>query len=124
MAATSVRALVAIAILLNAGAATGAQESRAILSGLASLEGPERERRLIEGARREGGLTLYSTFTVEDLAALNAPFEARYGVKVRLWRAASEKVLQRTLAEAKAGRDEVDVVDCNSVPLELLRREG
>jgi len=45
-------------------------------------------------------------------------------VKVRAWRAASEKVLQRTVAEAQAGRDEVDLVDSNSVPLELLRRQG
>jgi len=45
-------------------------------------------------------------------------------VKVRAWRAASEKVLQRIVAEAQAGRDEVDLVDSNSVPLELLRRRG
>jgi len=32
--------------------------------------------------------------------------------------------LQRTVAEAQAGRDEVDLVDSNSVPLELLRRQG
>jgi iron(III) transport system substrate-binding protein len=45
-------------------------------------------------------------------------------VKARAWRAASEKVLQRIVAEAQAGRDEVDIVDSNSVPLELLHRRG
>jgi iron(III) transport system substrate-binding protein len=32
--------------------------------------------------------------------------------------------LQRIVAEAQAGRDEVDLVDSNSVPLELLHRQG
>ena len=119
----SARALLALAALCVAAVAAG-QDERAALPALAAYEGADREQRLLEGARREGFLSLYSTFTVDDLAALTAPFEAKYGVKVRVWRAASEKILQRTLAEAKAGRDEVDVVDCNSVPLELLRREG
>jgi len=95
-----------------------------VLAGLAAYDGVDRQQRLLEGARREGFLSLYTSFPPEDVAALNAAFERKHGVKVRTWRAASEKVFQRILAEARAGRDEVDVVDSNSVPLELLRREG
>jgi len=58
------------------------------------------------------------------MAALNGAFEARHGVKVNLWRAASEKVLQRVLAEARAGRHYVDIVETNAPPLESLHREG
>ena len=101
-----------------------AQEARSTLAGLAAYEGADRYQRLLEGARREGFLSLYTSFPPEDVATLNAAFEKKYGVKVRAWRAASEKVLQRTVAEAQAGRDEVDLVDSNSVPLELLRRQG
>src|SRR6266853_1818607 len=101
-----------------------ALDSRSVLAGLAAYEGTGRHQRLLEGARREGFLSLYTSFPPEDVATLNAAFERKYRVKVRAWRAASEKVLQRTVAEAKAGRDEVDLVDSNSVPLELLRREG
>ncbi|TMH54538.1 MAG: extracellular solute-binding protein [Betaproteobacteria bacterium] len=101
-----------------------AQEARSVLEGLAAYEGADRHQRLLEGARREGFLNLYTSFPPEDVATLNAAFEKKYGVKVRAWRAASEKVLQRTVAEAQAGRDEVDLVDSNSVPLELLRRQG
>src|SRR6266853_3656335 len=96
-----------------------AQDSRGVLAGLAAYEGADRPQRLLEGARREGFLSLYTSFPPEDVATLNAAFEKKYGVKVRAWRAASEKVLQRTVAEAQAGRDEVDLVDSNSVPLEL-----
>ncbi len=95
-----------------------AQDSRSVLAGLAAYEGTGRHQRLLEGARREGFLSLYTSFPPEDVATLNAAFEKKYGVKVRAWRAASEKVLQRTVAEAQAGRDEVDLVDSNSVPLE------
>src|SRR6266566_4093171 len=58
------------------------------------------------------------------MAALNSVFEAKYGIKVRMWRAASDKVLQRVLTEAKAGRNDVDIVETNAPPLESLHREG
>src|ERR1051325_623456 len=41
-----------------------------------------------------------------------------------MWRATSDKALQRVLAEAKAGRHEVDIVETNAPPLEPLHREG
>jgi ABC-type Fe3+ transport system substrate-binding protein len=126
LAARGARALAA-ALLALAGLVpffVAAQDSRGVLAGLAAYEGADRHQRLLEGARREGFLSLYTSFPPEDVATLNAAFEKKYGVKVRAWRAASEKVLQRTVAEARAGRDEVDLVDSNSVPLELLRRQG
>ena len=101
-----------------------AQDGKGVLAGLAVYQGADRQERLLAGARREGSLSLYTSFPPDDVAALNAAFEKRYGVKARAWRAASEKVLQRVVAEAQAGRDEVDLVDSNSVPLELMRRQG
>jgi ABC-type Fe3+ transport system substrate-binding protein len=97
----------------------------AAAQSIATYEGPDRSERLIEGARKEGAtLNLYTSLTVEDMAALNSAFEAQYAVRVRMWRAASDKVLQRVLTEAKAGRDEVDIVETNAPPLESLHREG
>src|SRR2546422_2519486 len=58
------------------------------------------------------------------MAALNSVFEAKYGIKIRLWRAASDKVLQRVLTEAKAGRNDVDIIETNAPPLESLHRKG
>src|SRR5712664_2383807 len=128
VAASGIRRRAGIALPAVASLASpaflAAQEARGVLAGLAAYEGADRHQRLLEGARREGFLSLYTSFPPEDVATLNAAFERKYGVKVRAWRAASEKVLQRTVAEAQAGRDEVDLVDSNSVPLELLRRQG
>jgi iron(III) transport system substrate-binding protein len=41
-----------------------------------------------------------------------------------MWRATSDKVVQRALTEAKAGRYELDIVETNAPPLESLHREA
>ncbi len=97
---------------------------QADVAALASYVGADREQRLVAGARKEGELVLYTSLTVEDMAALNGAFESRYGVKVRMWRSSGDKVLQRALAEAGAGRAAVDVFEINALPLESLHREG
>src|SRR5215813_1008530 len=92
-------------------------------SDIATYEGPDREKRLIDGAKKEGELMFYSSIPVEDIAALTAAFDKKYGVKVKVWRADSEGVLQRIMNEAKARRFEVDVMAASSSALEPLYRE-
>ncbi len=95
------------------------------VSDVAQYDGRDRQHRLEEGARKEGSvLDLYTSLTVDDMAALNTAFEAKHGIRIRMWRASSEKVLQRVVAEARAGRYEVDIIETNSPPLESLHREG
>jgi iron(III) transport system substrate-binding protein len=60
---------------------------------------------------------------VEDIAVLTAAFDRKYGVKVKVWRADSEGFLQRIVSEAKAKRNEVDVMAGSSSALEPLHRE-
>src|SRR5262245_16612659 len=84
-----------------------AQNTRAV--EIATYEGPDREKRLLEGAKKEGELLFYSTIPVADIAVLTETFTKKYGLKVKTWRADSESVLQRILNEAKARRHEVDV---------------
>lgn len=92
-------------------------------TSLATYEGADRMPRLIEAAKKEGTLTLYTTIAEKDLPAVIKPFETKYGIKVNVWRAGTDKVLQRTLAEAAAKRDEVDVVHFGSPEMEALSRE-
>src|SRR3979411_1317802 len=91
---------------------------------LASYLGADREQRLLEGARKEGEVVLYTSLTIEDMAAINGAFEKRHGIKGRMWRASADKVLQRALAEGRAGRVEADVFEANALPLESLHREA
>ena len=112
--------LLASAFWLLAAPPALAQDARGVLAELAQYEGADREQRLAEGARREGFLNLYTSLTVDDMTVLNAAFEKRYGVKVQMWRASSEKIVQRALAEARAGRFDVDVFESNAPSLEIL----
>jgi iron(III) transport system substrate-binding protein len=91
---------------------------------IAAYEGPDRTQRLVEGARREGELMFYSSIPVEDINALTAAFEKKYGIKVKVWRADSEGFLQRIVNEAKARRFDVDVVSGSSSAIEPLYREN
>jgi iron(III) transport system substrate-binding protein len=91
---------------------------------IASYLGADREARLLEGARKEGEVVLYTSLTTEDMAALNGAFEKRYRVKVRMWRASADKVLARALAEGRAGRAGADVLEANALPLESMHREA
>jgi iron(III) transport system substrate-binding protein len=84
---------------------------------------PDRERFLAAGAQKEGEVTVYTSLISEDLAALSAAFEKKYAVKVKGWRAGSEKVLQRTVTEARANRHDADVIETNGPELESLYRE-
>jgi iron(III) transport system substrate-binding protein len=86
-------------------------------------DGPDREKKLVEGAKKEGEVMVYTSLVPEDLTALSAAFEKKYGVKLKTWRANSEKVLQRAVTEARAGRNDADIVETNGPQLESLYRE-
>jgi iron(III) transport system substrate-binding protein len=93
------------------------------LADLASYTGPDREQKLLEGARREGELTIYTSAQTTDLGPVVEAFEKKYGITANLWRAGSEAVLNRALQEARAGRHTVDVIETNGPELESMSRE-
>ena len=93
------------------------------VADLAAYTGDDRLQRLVDGARREGELTIYTSAQSTDLGPVVEAFEKKYGVKASLWRAGSEAVLNRALQEARAGHDTVDVVETNGPELESMSRE-
>jgi len=80
--------------------------------------------KLVEAARKEGSLLLYTTTPTEYLKELVEPFEKLYGIKVHVWRARSEVILQRVINEARGNKPLVDVVQSIAPPMEALQREG
>src|SRR5713226_10118778 len=92
-------------------------------ASLLRYNGPDRARKLIAAAQKEGSFTLYTSFSEKDLPTLIVPFEKKYGIKVEAWRAGSEKVVQRTLTEAAAKRYEVDAIQSAGLEMEALHRE-
>lgn len=103
--------------------AGSAAAQNATMAEIAAFSGPDRMTRLAEGAKKEGALTLYTSVPVEDMTALTSAFEQRYGVKVRMWRASAEQVLQRATVEHRAGRFEVDAFELGGREMESLHRE-
>jgi iron(III) transport system substrate-binding protein len=92
-------------------------------STLATYTGPDRMERIVAAAKKEGTFTLYTTFAAYNLEAISADFERRYGVKVNAWRAGTNRVMQRVLAETKANRFEMDAIMFGAPELEALYRE-
>jgi iron(III) transport system substrate-binding protein len=88
-----------------------------------AYEGADRMERIAAAAKKEGTLTLYTTIAEKDLPAIVRPFEQKYGIKVNVWRAGTDKVLQRTVSESQAKRYEVDAIHFGSPEMEALSRE-
>jgi iron(III) transport system substrate-binding protein len=92
-------------------------------AAIATYTGTDRLQRLIEGAKKEGEVSVYNSSPVDGMKFFVTAFENKYGVKVKVWRASSENILQRAVTEARAGRFDVDVIETNSPEMEALSRE-
>ena len=92
-------------------------------ASIAIYTGADRMQRLIDGAKKEGEITIYTSAPSDDMTALTAAFEKKYGIKAKVWRASSEKVLGRGITEARGNRFDADVYETNGPELEALHRE-
>jgi iron(III) transport system substrate-binding protein len=93
------------------------------LAELAVYAGPDRTARLIEGAKKEGALMIYSSMTVADMGALINAFQARYGIKAQHWRGSSEDIRNRVSREYSASRYDADVAETAGTDMEAMVRE-
>ena len=93
------------------------------LDDIANYRGADRQQRLVEGAKKDGMLTLYTTVQAEYLKQLTDPFEKMYGVKVNTWRSSGDTLLQKVVSEARGNNPVADVISFNALSMEALRRE-
>ena len=68
-------------------------------------------------------VVLYTSLAPTESGPLGKAFEKKTGIKVEIWRALSEKVVQRALTEHQAKRYAVDVIETNGPEMEMLARE-
>src|SRR5882672_5259563 len=114
--------LMGIAVMLAIVSAALAQ--RVDPSAVYLYKGADRDQRLLDAAKKEGTLTFYTSMQTPESGPLSAAFEKKYGIKVNLWRATSDQVVQRAITEARGNRNTMDVVETNAPEVEALGREG
>jgi iron(III) transport system substrate-binding protein len=118
---TALKTAAAAALLGTFGA--GRRASAQTMDDLSSYKAADRTQKLIEGAKKEGTVSIYSSATTEDMKALTTAFEKKYGIKTVTWRASGENVLQRSVTEARANRFDVDAFETDGPIMESLHRE-
>jgi iron(III) transport system substrate-binding protein len=92
-------------------------------SQLALYQGADREKFLVEGAKREGQFTLYTSHTW--FRTFVKEFEKKYPfVKANEWRNDSKNLIRKVLEETKSGRVLVDVVETTADGMGIVKREG
>jgi iron(III) transport system substrate-binding protein len=116
-----IRLILAAALVALAGPAFAQPASP---SDLAVYQGADREQLLIDGAKREGSLTLYTSMQLDSIAPLQKAFEAKYGVKIVTWRGSGKDILSRAVSESAANRNDVDIMESDGFALEALYREN
>jgi ABC-type Fe3+ transport system substrate-binding protein len=101
-------AVLAVAAALACGAARAQGADNILL-----YKGPDREQKLIEGARREGQVVIYAALIQNQaMRPLADGFSRKYPfVKITTWRADSEDIVQKAAAEVRANNVVADVIE-------------
>jgi iron(III) transport system substrate-binding protein len=106
--------LISIAVLLLLALGAGdspAASPEEIWKSLEKLPAAEREKKLIEGAKIEGEMIWYTNTGVENANRYIQAFKKNYPfINAQFWRSKTRQVVQRVIAEARAGRHIVDVI--------------
>jgi iron(III) transport system substrate-binding protein len=120
---TALKKSLPIALIASAMLAAPAVAQTRSMAEIASYQGPDRMQRLIDGAKKEGVVSVYGSTVAEDMNPIIAAFKSKYGLDFQYWRASSENLVQRTVAENRAGRCTVDAFASVAAELEALHRE-
>jgi iron(III) transport system substrate-binding protein len=108
----------AIAPAANAASAPLAEE---LWKSLEKLPAAEREKKLIEGAKKEGEMVWYTNSGIENATRYIQAFKKNYPfINANFWRSKTRQVTQRIVAEANAGRHLVDVIKPSTDLLPIL----
>ena len=82
-----------------------------IWRSLEKLTAAEREKKLVEGAKKEGEMLWYTNSGIENATRYIQAFKKNYPfINAQVWRAKTRQVTQRAIQEAAAGKHMVDVI--------------
>jgi iron(III) transport system substrate-binding protein len=114
----------AVGTLLSIGVPSdGAQSKPSSAAELALYQGADREKILLEGAKKEGQVVFYTSNTWVA-GPVSQEFEKKYPfIKANVWRSDSRALLKRLTEELAAGRSIADVVETSPEYMLIMLRE-
>ena len=105
--------------------AAAAREPEDLWQELLKLPNDERQKRLVAGAKAEGGKAIiYGNISSDHLERLRVDFDKRYGVKIDGYRASGERVANRLLTEARSSKLDADVMAPSNEHMPALIKGG
>ena len=95
----------------------------ASIEEIALMNRADRQKILVEGAKKEGKISWYTTLIVDQVVRpVKEAFEKEYPfIQVEFFRGNSERLVQKMFAEYQAKRYEVDIIDGTVSPT-MVRR--
>jgi iron(III) transport system substrate-binding protein len=111
--------------LAGAFSPAGGASVESLYSEIGKLSGEARQKRLEEGARKEGALVYYSISAAELIGAYIKGFNTRYPyIKGDFYRGSGNQLVVRTMMEHKSGRLAADVISVGTENVMALKRSG
>jgi iron(III) transport system substrate-binding protein len=104
----------------------GAGGAATVIPGdvLAQAAGPATAKDIdVDKAKAEGQVLLYTSLDTKIVDGVIGPFKAKHGIDVKYYRGGSNDVTSKVLAEADAGRVQVDMVDASDLASILLMKD-
>jgi iron(III) transport system substrate-binding protein len=112
-------------LLYALASAAEAASVEPLLAEINKLPAAERQKRLEEGARREGAFTYYSISNAELISAYVKGFTSRYPfIKGEFYRGSGNQLVVRTMMEHKLGKLNADVISVGTENVMALKRAG
>jgi iron(III) transport system substrate-binding protein len=97
----------------------------ALYNEINKLPAQQRQKRLEDGARKEGAFKFYGISAASLLSAYTAGFMKKYPfIKAEFWRGSGNKLVFRTLTEHRTGQLDTDAVLVGTENVMTLKRSG
>jgi iron(III) transport system substrate-binding protein len=115
--------IVRMTLVLSALTTVSATVHAATVAEIANLKTPDREQVLVEGAKKESKVVLYSAM-IEDqaLRPITQAFRQKYPfIEPQFWRADTRDLINKALAEARARAVVGDIIEGGGVSQALIK---
>ena len=119
----SKRAILAVLLVVLPLAGVGQTAGGATVEEIALMNRADRQKILLEGAKKEGKISWYTTLIVDQVVRpVKEAFEKEYPfLQVEFFRGNAERLVQKMFAEYQAKRYDVDIIDGTVSPT-MVRR--